>query len=336
LPLTIAIKALNERDRIAETLRHAVAAAHLCGGEVLLADSGSQDGTIEIARQFPIRIVQLARPEDRCCGAGAQLAFQEARGRYFYLLDGDMLLDPAFLPAAIAFLESHPEVAGVGGELREQVVVNQEFAIRAQAASRLRPEGETVGNLDGGGLYRRSAIESVGYFADRNLRAFEELDLGWRLRCAGWTLARIPVHAVDHFGHAISGYSLLWRRLRSGYAGGAGQVVRAALGKPWLPGLLRSFGHIRNSLIVLGWWCLLLALLVVGGFWPWGVILLVLPLGFLLARRRSFSLALYTFLSWNGIALATIGGFLRSRTAPTVPLAVRELADAPPLRAEQG
>lgn len=336
LPLTVAIKALNEQDRIAETLRHAVAAARLCGGEVLLADSGSDDATVAIARQFPVRIVQLARREDRCCGAGAQLAFQEARGRYFYLLDGDMLLDPAFLPAAIAHLEGNPDIAGVGGELRERAIANSEFAIRAQAAARLRPQGEAVGHLDGGGLYRRSAVESVGYFADRNLRAFEELDLGWRLRSAGWRLARIPIHAIDHFGHAMPGYALLWRRLRSGYAGGAGQVARAALGKPWFPALLRGFGHVRNSIVVLLWWCLLATLVLAGAFWPWGAILLILPLAFLLARRRSLPLACYTFVAWNGIALATIAGFLRPRTPPTLPLAAVTLAEAPPLRAEEG
>ncbi|WP_336973132.1 glycosyltransferase [Sphingobium aromaticiconvertens] len=325
--MTIAIKALNERQHIADTLSHALEAARPLDAEVLLADSGSVDGTIDIARRFPVRIVQLANPDERCCGAGAQLAFQSSRGHYFYLLDGDMLLDPGFLPAAIDYLERHPDVAGVGGELRERIVSNQEFLIRARAGAKLRPAGEKVDNLDGGGLYRRSAIEQVGYFADRNLRAFEELDLGWRLRVAGWTLARISVHSVDHFGHDMSGYRLLWRRLRSGYAGGAGQLLRAAWGKPHFRRLASSFSHGRNSLVVILWWVLLIATCLSGHGWPFAILLLAAPLLFLTVRRRSLSLALYNFLSWNSIAWATIGGILRPRIPPERPLDIVVIAD---------
>lgn len=328
LPLTIAIKALNERDHIADTLEHALAAARPFGGEVLLADSGSDDGTIEIARGFPVRIVQLVRREERCCGAGAQLAFQHARGRYFYLLDGDMLLDPGFLPQAMAYLDAHPDVAGVGGVVRERVIANAEFHIRAQAGAKPRPEGAEVGHLDGGGLYRRAAIEQVGYFADRNLRAFEEMDLGLRLRAAGWRVAHLPIPAVDHFGHVLSDYALLWKRIRSGYAGGAGQLLRAALGKSYLPLLLRRSSHLRYAVIVWGWWLALVAALAAGPLWIAFAGLLVAPLLFLLFRRRSLSLALYTFVAWNATAVATVAGFLRRRTPPEQALAARSLADS--------
>lgn len=329
LPLTIGIKALNEGNNIAHTLEYAVAAARLAGGEVLLADSGSEDATVEIANRYPVRIVQLAHRGERCCGAGAQMAFQHARGRYFYLLDGDMRIDPDFLPRAIAYLDAHPDVAGVGGQLRERVIANAAFRIRARAQARLRPDGDAVGQLDGGGLYRRAAIESVGYFADRNLCAFEEMDLGLRLKAAGWRLARLPLPAVDHFGHASPGYALLWRRLRSGYAGGAGQLLRAALGKSHLPLVLRRSSHLRYALIVLVWWIALGLALAGGPLWAAVAALLLAPLLFLTIRRRSLPLALYTFVSWNVTAAATVAGFLKPRVDPRIPLATRTLADPP-------
>ena len=45
--------------------------------------------------------------------------------------------------------------------------------------------------MNGGGLYRRSAIEQTGYLSDRNLHGYEEFDLGIRLRDAGWQLHRL-------------------------------------------------------------------------------------------------------------------------------------------------
>jgi glycosyltransferase involved in cell wall biosynthesis len=320
--LTVGIKALNEERHIAQAVESALKACDMVGGgEVILADSGSSDRTVEIASRYAIRIVQLANPEDRSCGAGAQLAFQHAQGEFFYLLDGDMALDPAFVKAGIAYLEQHPDVAGVGGYVQEMVTEAHEFEIRAEAvmADRNWLPG-LVDRLDCGGLYRRDAILEVGYFADRNLHAFEELELGARLRCRGWKLARIGDLAVQHYGHAVSGYKLLWRRVRSGYAGATGEVFRSSLGNRQFSFLLRTFGHLRNASIVLAWW-LILATLVISGRLLALLVALLLPIVFLIVRRRSLRLGFFSFVSWNANAWGLISGFVRRRTDPMRPLA---------------
>ncbi|WP_413243246.1 glycosyltransferase family 2 protein, partial [Pseudomonas ogarae] len=77
-----------------------------------------------------------------------------------------------------------------------------------------------IDRLNGGGLYRRTAIEQVGYLSDRNLHGYEEFDLGVRLRASGWRLHRLDRSFVRHFGHAINAYALLVRRWKSGYLRG--------------------------------------------------------------------------------------------------------------------
>ena len=67
------------------------------GGEVILADSYSTDRTVKIASRYPVRIVQLRHPEERCCGVGPQLGYQYAQGEFIYLMDGDMTLLEGFL-----------------------------------------------------------------------------------------------------------------------------------------------------------------------------------------------------------------------------------------------
>src|SRR4029077_20974279 len=98
--------ALNEERYIAAAIESALTAMKGIPGEIILADSASTDRTIEIAKQYPIRIVQMTRAEDRSCGAGAQLGFQYSSGRYVWLVDGDMELRPHFLSAAVQFLDS--------------------------------------------------------------------------------------------------------------------------------------------------------------------------------------------------------------------------------------
>ncbi|WP_336965866.1 glycosyltransferase [Sphingobium aquiterrae] len=322
MTVTIGIKALNEEAHIADALASAVAAAAPFGGEVVLADSGSRDRTVAIARGFPVHIVQLANPEERCCGAGAQLAFQQARGNYFYLLDGDMTLDPDFLRAGIAFLEANPRVGGVGGHVVERNAAGEDFQVRAQ---KFRAFAGPVDRLDCGGLYRMAALREVGYFADRNLHAFEEFDLGARLAAAGWTLARIDHPAVAHYGHVTGGYRLLWRRLATGYAGGPGEVLKAALGRRHLPVVLRRLRHVHMTAALMLWWAALAAT-AIGGHWWLLLGLILLPILFFTWRRRSLRLGLYILAAWNVAALGSIGALFRRRVPPDRPLAAVTLA----------
>ncbi|HEY1806208.1 MAG TPA: glycosyltransferase [Terracidiphilus sp.] len=325
--ITVGIKALNEERHIASSLASAVKAMQPFEGEVILADSGSTDRTVEIARNFPVRIVQLANTAERSCGAGAQLAFQHARGAYFYLLDGDMVLDRDFLPAGIAYLEANPDVAAVGGHVRERNTEGEDFQIRATNAQKdwNRLPG-IVDRLDCGGLYRAAAVREAGYFADRNLHAFEEFELAARLQSLGWKLARIDHPAVDHYGHTAGGYRLLWRRIRSGYAGCTGEVLRGAIGCAHLPIVLRKLDHIRICVAVILWWGLLMAGLTVSPYASLAILLL--PLLFLSFRRRSPKLGLYSLAVWNVTAWGLLSGLLRHRVPPATPLASVELSVA--------
>ncbi|HEX7820749.1 MAG TPA: glycosyltransferase family A protein [Sphingobium sp.] len=319
--VSIGIKALNEEANIARCLTSALDALQSLDGEVILADSGSTDRTIAIAQEFPVRIVQLSRAQDRGCGAGAQLAFQHARGDYFYLLDGDMMIDPQFLSVGIAYLQAHPDVAGVGGWVTEKNISGQEFQVRADKARAF--EGE-VDHLYCGGLYRSDAIRSAGHFSDRNLHAFEEFELGARLLAGGWKLVRLDTPGVDHFGHTEDGYKLLWRRMRSGYAGGLGEVVRAAWMKPHFSVVLARLRPFQMALVVLGWWAALLACLATLSFGALAV-LLAIPILFLVWRRKSLRLGLYSFAVCNMLTVGLLSGLSRKRVSPATPLPSKEL-----------
>jgi hypothetical protein len=222
-------------------------------------------------------------------------------------------------------LKERPDVAGVGGLLREQNLQNNQFKILAKSLES-NPDwlpGE-VGRLDGGGLYRMSAIRAAGYFGDRNLHAFEEFDLAVRLRVLGWKLWRVNVPAVDHFSHQIGSYALLWRRIRTGYSRATGEVLRAALGKPHLGLVVRDLGHVRNAVAVLTWMAFLLSLSIVSFGNVFYLIPLVaiglLPVAFLSLRRGTLRLGIYSLATWIVSALGLADGFVRRRIDPHVPL----------------
>lgn len=332
--VSVVIKALNEEENICAAIESCLQAVAEVGGEVILADSHSTDRTVELASRYPIRIVQLANAAERCCGVGPQLGYQHSCGEYIYIMDGDMRMLRGFLPQALMFLAQHPEVAGVAGRVVELNNDSLEYRERGlRAAAHLAP-GE-VDRLDGGGLYRRLAIDETGYLSDRNLHSYEELDLAVRLRSLGWKLCRLPVDAVTHYGHDAPPYRLLLRRWRSRYACGLGELVRASAGGRQMRLVLRGARELRLYAAVLAWWATLLAVLV----WPVPpalravsfAALAAAPFLVMLWRKRSIQRATYSVVSWCFNAAGLVRGVLRPRRPAQERIESRVIQEPPPM-----
>lgn len=339
--VSVIIKALNEQAHIAQAIESALTALRGLDGEVIVADSCSCDATVAIAARYPLRLVQLRDASERCCGIGAQLGFQHSRGDYLFIMDGDMRLLPDFLRQALSFLAQHPEVAGVAGRVVETNLHSLEYQERGRRANRSAQVG-AVSRLDGGGLYRRRAILEAGYLSDRNLHSYEEIDLAARLRARGWKLWRLPVDAVLHRGHADPALALLWRRWTSGYAWGAGELARAALGRPWGGIILRDVPELRLYLAMAAWAASLLAVGLAAGAGARGpalavaVPLALLPLAAVVVRKRSAKRAGYALCAWGVHAAGLLRGLARRRRDPRAPIASRVLRDMTPTGEHRG
>lgn len=329
--LSVIVKALNEAEKIETCLRSILACTDPATTEIIVADSLSEDATVEIAGRFPVRVVQLLNPEDRGCGSAGQLGFQYARGDRILLLDGDMELMPEFLPAAHRALDADPRLAGVGGQVIDRVMT-LEFQRRAgqrEKAGNARPGLKQ--HLNGGGLFRVEAIRQSGYLTDRNLHACEEIELGARLGEKGWRFLRLDTMAAYHHGHATSSFRLLLNRWRTRYVYGQGELLRAGLtvGRAGVAG--------NKSLLYAGvivWWMILCALLLglalSGERVPCAAAFLVMLIGPLLVqwvRKGGFAMALYALALINFHGAGFMAGLLRSRTDPREPIASKVLHD---------
>jgi hypothetical protein len=287
-------------------------------GEVILADSASSDRTIEIAANYPIKIVRLKRAEDRSCGAGTQLGYQYSSGNYICHIDADMRLHREFLACAIRFLENHLAAAGVGGHVIDRDISNLEFDQRVNRGDPDRIPGR-VSRLDGAGVYRRSAIKSVGYLTDRNLHGGEELELAGRLHSRGWALVKLDQPAVDHFGHPGSAYRLLMRRVMTRNSLGPGEGFRAALGRRHFGFMLRNDRLLLICVLVFCWWAGIGALATSMQREPAifaAVGLFLLPFAAMAVRWQSLRKGIYSVAAWNTFAMCFLPGLLRRRLSP--------------------
>lgn len=323
--LSIVIKALNEEVRIEACIQSALKAIDEIGGqgEVILADSLSDDQTVAIAQKYPIKIVQLLDKADRSCGIGAELGYRECSGEFIYILDGDMTLCADFMPTAIEYLRQHSNVAGVAGLVEEMVLTNSAMIGRKEKAENSKPDFNAA-CLNMGGLYRRSAIQMVGYLTNRNLHSFEEFELGIRLRSKGWSLSRVNVPSIKHYGPACSSLKLLLRRWNTRYACGNGELFKAVWGKPYFWRAIASLRVYRIQMATLLVWLFLILHFSLKNpihtiwmiFSTWLAVFLWLSV-----IKLSFAKAAYSLAAWHIGVLGFFKGLgMTNHTSPEAPI----------------
>ena len=95
--LSVVIPCLNEATTIDVCIRRAIDTMADRGirGEVVVADNGSTDGSIEVATAAGARVVSCPTLG---YGAALQLGFRSAHGRYLLMGDGDQSYDFSLLP----------------------------------------------------------------------------------------------------------------------------------------------------------------------------------------------------------------------------------------------
>jgi glycosyltransferase involved in cell wall biosynthesis len=97
LDVSVVIPCLNEANSLAFCVEKAVTAFRASGlrGEVIVADNGSTDGSIEIAQQNGARVIRV--PE-RGYGAALKVGIAGARGTYIIMGDADDSYDFSEVP----------------------------------------------------------------------------------------------------------------------------------------------------------------------------------------------------------------------------------------------
>ncbi|MBN8507170.1 MAG: glycosyltransferase [Burkholderiales bacterium] len=315
LEVSILVKALNEEANIERCLRSCLAALDGIDGEVIVADSLSEDRTVAIASGLPVRVVQLADKRDRGCGVAAQLAYQHAGGEFLYVIDGDMELPAGFLREALEHLRRNPDVAGVAGQLDELRPSSDLARIRSRHRRHAHTGVGPVKALNGGGLYRREAIERAGnYLTHPSLHAHEEFELALRLRAAGYRIERLASLSMRHSGHADPAFRLLRKRWRTRYAFGSGELIRSAVGRPYFWQVL---GHFPFHFVAWSWWMALAGAIaaVPWSLWPLAAVLAgsaVVVIAMMVIKRDAF-LGLYAPASWHFFAAGAVMGMLHYR-----------------------
>ena len=192
--------------------------------EVIVVDSASSDGTVEmISAELP-QVTLLAQSQNVGFPAGNNIGLAAATGDYLFLLNPDTELRPNALQALKTYLEQHPEVGMVGPELLNSDGTHQSSRRRFPTiligmfeATWLQPYAprsmlsryyvEDVADnasadvdwLMGAALMiRRAVYEQVGGMDAGYVMYSEELDWCRRIKDIGWRVVYYPEAKITH------------------------------------------------------------------------------------------------------------------------------------------
>ncbi len=290
--------------------------------DVLLVDSGSEDGTPERAAQHPIGVLRLLPDQPLTAALGRWVGGRETTGDLVLFLDGDMELCPGWLGRALRTLDERPDVAAVAGTVVDVPVrtpgTTGHWPEDVVAAWRREPVPREITNTGGAALHRRSVLAATGSFHPF-LRSEEEPELCLRIRDAGHRVLHLDTPIALHYSTPARTVGTLLARRRRRLYEGMGQVIRQHVGTPLGRTYLRERGYgIAPGLGLLAGAGALATGVGARRWWPFALwaTALTSTVGIHAARRRSVGDAVFSLVQRACIVEGTVRGFLSEPAPP--------------------
>ena len=206
------------------------------GVEIVVADNGSNDTSLEFLRSQPVRIIELG--ENYGFAEGYNRAIEQVESKYVVLLNSDVEVTPNWLDTLLNYARTHEEVAAIQPKILSWQ--SKEDSLKSGSTEILFEHAGAAGGLidmlgypycrgrfmshveyDHGQyddivpifwasgaclfinreIYQKSGGLDSHFFAHQ-----EEIDLCWRLNSQGYTIVVLPQSVVYHLGGGALGY----------------------------------------------------------------------------------------------------------------------------------
>jgi GT2 family glycosyltransferase len=216
--VTIIIVNWNSGALLAQCMEH-LAKQSYQPASILIIDNASTDGSTEFAAAIPG--ITLQRLETNIGFAAANnLALADCHTEFVALLNPDAFPEPDWLERLLNAVQANPDFAAFGSR---QMAYGSDGVVdgagdiyhfsglvwrRGYGRPRSSLEnisGEIFSPCACAALYRRDALQSVGGFDEDYFCYVEDVDLGFRLRLAGYKAMYVPDAVVYHVGSATTG-----------------------------------------------------------------------------------------------------------------------------------
>jgi GT2 family glycosyltransferase len=215
--LSIILVNFNDVRRLEACLSSIVAYPSGCAHEIIVADNASTDGSRDVvAQKFP-HVRWVANAANEGFAKANNRGVRESRGEYLLFLNTDTVVPAGALDRLLARIKADERAGAAGPALVHdggyQVSFGNRVSFAGQFFQRIffnpfykmtlgrRRTARAAGWLSAACLLcRRTAFEQAGGFDEHFFIYFEDIDLCYWLRRAGWTLLFVPDIRVCHEG----------------------------------------------------------------------------------------------------------------------------------------
>ncbi|MFA5104264.1 MAG: glycosyltransferase family 2 protein [Candidatus Margulisiibacteriota bacterium] len=227
MKLSICIVSWNTKDLLRKCLASIYKYAPKCEFEVFVADNNSPDGTPDmIEKEFP-QVVLIKNKENLGFAAANNQEFERAKGEYLLILNPDTEVFEGSFDILIDFLDKNkdagmvaPKLLNSDGSLQRSCMgfpTLGALAMRQLFIEALIPfnpfsekylmsgfkydkTAEVDQPMGACLLVRKEIIDKIGPFDSGYYMFFDEVDLCFRVKKAGWKIFFIPASSVMHHG----------------------------------------------------------------------------------------------------------------------------------------
>jgi O-antigen biosynthesis protein len=218
--ISIIIPSYNGRRFLKECLPsvvQAIAQAPEATAEIIVVDDASADTTVEwLQEEWPsVKVVSMLSNSGFTRASNAGIL--ASRGEWLGLLNNDTKVDKNWLSAAL------PEMTGKTAAIATMIYYTGERGIdsagdcytvigtaikRGHLRDSFTDDSSTLPLFSAcaaSAFYRRSALVTVGLFDEYLGAYYDDIDVGFRLRLAGFEINSAPGSICYHFGNASYG-----------------------------------------------------------------------------------------------------------------------------------
>jgi glycosyltransferase involved in cell wall biosynthesis len=166
--------------------------------EILVVNDGSRDKSVEIAKNYPVKII--AHNRNKGLAVSRNAAFKQAKNEFVATIDADCICDKEWLKRLMDVFISD-DIAGAGGMLLERHASSLADLWRGIHMAQQWGHDllENPPFLYGSNsVFRKKAVEKAGFYNEKCKTNYEDVELSERLYHHDFRLIYDPRARVEH------------------------------------------------------------------------------------------------------------------------------------------
>ena len=262
MKLSVIIITYKEKELLRKCLETVLSSQTDFEFEVIVTDSNSQDGSVEMVQQEFPQVKILDNRVNLGFSKGNNVAIKQAQGELILLLNADTEVRPDTFDLSVKYMDAHPQVGALGckvllldGKLDQ--ACRRKFPNPINSFLRLfglkkysdynidapiDQEMEVDAVMGAYMMVRKSVIDKVGMLDEEFFMYGEDLDWCWRIKRSGHKIIYYPAAEITHVKYGAS-KNIPYRTIRWAHKG-----MKIFYRKHYAP----QYNWVFNQLVYLG------------------------------------------------------------------------------------